>query len=288
MTTNILNIANAAAAVVDQTAESKGNFERELPRAGVALMRLRSYVETGVFAPKNPTHKPQRRAILDFELLHPDHIISGEKQDGTKYSFPGRLSVRVNIAGPTSRFGKLLAKMNYDGTATHMSQLIGKPFLGTLFHSTCGKYVNLDDANGEYQIGAPQQIDALTNAVTEIPVPELQGTPQLFLWENAGVTDEQIQAMWDSVHIDGKNWIQDKIRENLDLNGSRTQSVVDSGAATIDTSIADNSATVVDTPVSNVAPITTDTPTAAAPAETTQAEASTNAVTDPLQAAGLA
>ena len=162
MTTNILNIANAAAAVVDQTAESKGNFERELPRAGVALMRLRSYVETGVFAPKNPTHKPQRRAILDFELLHPDHIISGEKQDGTKYSFPGRLSVRVNIAGPTSRFGKLLAKMNYDGTATHMSQLIGKPFLGTLFHSTCGKYVNLDDANGEYQIGAPQQIDALT------------------------------------------------------------------------------------------------------------------------------
>jgi len=288
MTTNILNIANAAAAVVDQTAET-ARPTRELPREGVALLRLRSYIEFGVFPAKNPAHKPQRQAMLDFELLHPDHIISGEKQDGTTYSFPDRLSVRVNIAGPTSRFGKLLGKMNYDGTATHMSQLIGKPFLGQLFHEEYNgkKYVNLNDAAGDFHIGAPVQVDALTNKTTEIPVPELQGTPQLFLWENAGVSDEQIQAMWDSVQIDGKNWIQEKIRENMDFNGSRTQSVVDSGAATIDTSIANDSVAVAGSPVpgvqgteSNVAPITT-------PTEAVDQTAASEVV-DPLQAAGLA
>ena len=288
MTTNILNIANAAAAVVDQTAET-ARPTRELPREGVALLRLRSYIEFGVFPAKNPAHKPQRQAMLDFELLHPDHIISGEKQDGTTYSFPDRLSVRVNIAGPTSRFGKLLGKMNYDGTATHMSQLIGKPFLGQLFHEEYNgkKYVNLNDAAGDFHIGAPVQVDALTNKTTEIPVPELQGTPQLFLWENAGVSDEQIQAMWDSVQIDGKNWIQEKIRENMDFNGSRTQSVVDSGAATIDTSIASASVTSNDTPVSNVAELKPDT-TAAATTEVVNQAAAVQETVDPLQAAGLA
>lgn len=273
MTIDILNIATAAAAADDQTAETK-RPARELPRAGVALMRLRSYIEFGVFKAKTAGYKDKREALLEFELLHPDHIVSGTKGDGTPFSFPGRLSVRVSIAGPTSHFGKLFAKMNYAGTATHMSQFVGKPFLGTLFHSECGKYVNLDK-DREFHIGAPTQVDALSNSVTEIPVPELQGTPQLFLWENSGTSDEQIKAMWDSVFIatEGKNWIQEKIRSNLDFNGSRTQGVVDSGSATLDTSIADSPATVVDLP------------TSAAPTEAPQTESSTES---PLAAIGLA
>lgn len=285
MTTNILDIANAAAVGDDQTAEKGGNFEKTLPRAGAALLRFRSYVETGVFAQKNPTYKPARRATLMFELLHPDHIISGTKADGSTYSFAPSVKVSVNVAGPDSAYGKLFKKMNLDGSATHMSQLLGKGYLGTLTTSKCGEYVNLDDASREWQIGAPVVLDPISNKQTPVPIPELQGDLQLFTWENPGVSDEQIKAMWDSIYIEKNNFIQDKIRTNMDWDGSRTQGVVDSGAASIDTSIADTpavDAVPTDTQGSDAAATAADT-SQAAPAEAENAEVAA----DPLAALGL-
>ena len=275
---NPLDLVAAAGIGDDQTADkSSGGFERELPRAGTALLRLQSYLELGVFADaKNPTWKPGRKVRLRFELLHPDHVVSGEKADGSKYSFPDTITVNTKISGPTGSFGKLFAKMNYDGDATHMSQLLGKAFLGTITHKKSADgtktYPNLDDATREWQIGAPviAKLDALgvpTAEMTAVPVPELQSAPQLFLWENSGIDDAGIQAMWDSVYIDGehngksKNWIQDLIRSNDDFVGSRTAGVVDSGAATIDTSIADApTAEVIDLPVADPVPAKGDAP----------------------------
>jgi len=242
-----MSIINIASSITDAQVTEHVMKERELPRAGVALLRLKSYLELGLHAPKNPTHKDARKVRLVFELLHPDHVISGTKQDGSTYSFPDSLSVYINIAGPTSRFGKLFAKMNYDGTATHMSQLVGAAFLGTITHNEYqGKtYANLD-LNGEWQIGAPTIVDPMTNKVQVIPVPEMDGDPQVFIYEHPQISDSDIKIMWDSIFIDGerpsgesKNWIQGEIMNSLNWDTSRTKRATE-GSAELDVSFTED------------------------------------------------
>jgi hypothetical protein len=227
-----------AAAETDNQSEEK-QTARAIPRAGVALLRLREYLELGRHAPKNPQHKPSNKVMLVFELLHPDHIQKFD--DGER---PMTLTVRVNKTGSMKgKFLPLFKAMNYDGKAQHMVQMLGKPFLGTLHHNKDGDntYVNLDDEQGKWCIGAPIQTDALLNTKTDIPVPELHGDMKAFLWENTGVTDDQIKEMWDSIYIEGerevkdaagkvtgmksKNWIQETIMQNLEWEGSVTQAL---------------------------------------------------------------
>lgn len=230
-----------AAAESDDLTQSSSGFTREVPRAGVALLRFKDYIETGKFEPTNPTFKAAQKCMLVFELSHPDHLIeiNGEK-------VPQNITVRLN-RGTTNKSGyrKLFKLMNdaCGGQHRHFVEMIGKPFLGTIYHNTGsdGKtvYANLNNDSG-YSLQAPQQVDALTNTITPVPVPELVGTPKVFLWENAGVSDEDIQAMWDSIYIEGereiekdgvkttqsKNWIQETIMENIEWVGSQTERVV--------------------------------------------------------------
>ena len=225
-----------AAAESDNQSEERATT-RELPRAGVALMRLREYIELGRHAPKNPQHKVAFKTLLVFELLHPDHMY--DTDDGKK---PMVLTVRVNkTATSKGRFLPLFRKMNYDGKAEHMIQMIGKSFLGTLTHNVDGDktYVNLDGEDGAWNIGAPTQVDVIAGTSTEIPVPELVGKPRAFLWEpeSEHITDEDIKGMWDMIHIEGtrevdkkevsKNWIQETIQANVEWEGSRTQSLTE-------------------------------------------------------------
>lgn len=227
-------LGQAAAESDDQSVEKKG--ARPVPREGIALLRLREYIELGRHAPKNPQHKPSMKTVLVFELLHPDHMI-----DTDNGKVPMTLTVRVNkTASAKGKFLPLFNKMNYDGSARHMVQMIGKAFLGTLTHNKDGDkvYVNLTGADGAWNIGAPRQVDALTNQTTDIPVPEMHGKGRAFLWENESVSDEEVKAMWDMIFIEGvrtdddgkehsKNWIQETIMKNLDWEGSRTQHLVE-------------------------------------------------------------
>lgn len=219
------------------TQEQAKAAPRERMRAGPALLRLRSYLELGLKTPKDVTHKPTRSVRLTFEMHHPDHMISGTKEDGTTYAFAPTLNVYVNIAGPTSRFGKLFAKMNYDGTAVHMSQLVGKPFFAQLSHN--GEYDNLSNAAGEWEIGAPLYTDPMTTKVTELTVPEMDGDPQVFLYDHPELDEDDIREMWEGIFIDGtkpdgssKNWIQNAIRESINWDESKTKQAVE-GAAEI-------------------------------------------------------
>lgn len=277
MTTfNVNDIVNAAADQ-DEVLSGKGSFERELPAAGPALLRLKSYLELGVHPNKNnPTYKDTRKVRLTFELHGAQHRISGTKTDGTTYDFPGSISISVGIAGPDSRFGRLFTKMNYDGDATFMYQLLGKAFLGTITHSECGKYANLD-ANKEWLIGAPVFTNPMdpSKGAQPVPVPEMDGDAQIFLWEKAGLTDAQVKEMWDAIYIDGtredgtsKNWIQDEIRKSVDFDGSAV-SRIDGGAPALDLSAIDGG-------TDNVTPIVTPDPAPVAEADI-----------DPLKALGL-
>lgn len=241
------NIANKAAETVDLTDESSGGFTRELPRAGVALFRLRDYIELGHFDSNNPKYKPALKTQLVFELHHPDHI---REIDGDK--FPDLLIVRVNHArGGKSRYIRLFKKMNYTGNKTHFAQMLGDSFLGAIHHKADANdpkkiYVNLDDENGDWTIGAPRVVDPLTTEVTEVPIPEQHGTSRLFLWENEGLTDADVKEMWDSIYIEGensdgksKNFLQEAVKSSNGWTGSQTQQVVDAGVLELPNAVTD-------------------------------------------------
>lgn len=222
-----------------ETAQVTNNrTPRAKAREGVALLRLRDYLELGLKQPKNPEYKPAKQVRLTFELLHPDHMITGKKADGTEFAFPDTLNVYLNVGGPTSRFGKLFAKLNYDGSAVHFAQLVGKGFMGQIFHN--GDYVNISNADGEWTIGAPEFRDPMTNVITQVDVPEMDGTPKVFIYDHPDMSDADIQEMWDGIFIEGenqdgksKNWIQNAIMESLDWETSRTKSIVDGTTAGI-------------------------------------------------------
>ena len=231
------NIADAAASGDDLNQEKKYGFERKLAREGVALLRLRDYLEMGVQMPKNKQHKPSLQCRLTFELLHPEHMIAPEGKD----PFPGIITIIVSYAGKKgSYYRNLFNAMNYDGTKSHFAQMLGDAFLGTIHHTETNgvKYANLNDSNRVWTIGAPRVTDVINNVATEVPIPEMHGEPRLFVWENVGTSDKQIKEMWDSIYIDGenndgesKNWIQKTISsdENIEWAGSRTAEVVNAG-----------------------------------------------------------
>lgn len=235
-------LGKAAAESEDMTQNK--SFEREVPRVGVALLRFKDYIETGRHESKNAAHKPALKAILVFELNHPDHLI---EIDGKKV--PSTITIRLN-KGSTSKSGfrKLFNVMNkaHGGEYQHFVEMLGLPFLGEIYHNTTGEgdtkkvYANLD-LDGAWSLREPIQIDALTNTQTPIPVTELHGDPKVFLWENSSISDEDVVTMWESIYIEGtrevedaktkekkevsKNWIQELIMKNIEWEGSTTQAL---------------------------------------------------------------
>jgi hypothetical protein len=229
----------ALSAVESDDLTQNKSFERELPRAGVALFRLLSYVELGRHESKNPSHKPALGTMLTFELSHPDHMIEINGK-----MVPSQISVRLN-KGATNKSGykKLFNVMNAacGNKYNHFIQMIGSAFLGEIFHNESGEgdkkkvYANIDK-DGAWSLKAPIQVDALTNTQTPIPVPELVGTPSAFLWENKTTSDADYKELWDSIYIEGtrtndkneevsKNWIQERIMENIEWEGSAAQAL---------------------------------------------------------------
>lgn len=238
---NILEQSAASTKTEDLTKSVEGGgFVRELPKEGAALFRLQSYIELGKKKASNPTWSDAVDCLLTFELLHPKHMVEPEG----KPAFPMTYTMHISKAGKaTSRYRKLFAAMNWEGTHTHFDTMVGKTaFLGKLFHRTVGEgksaktYVNLNDDQGVWHIGAPRVVDPMSEAVTEVPVPEMYQEGKLFLWEEAGWSDELISAAWNTLFIDGsfedgrsKNWIQDSIMQAVDWNDSRTRNIVENG-----------------------------------------------------------
>lgn len=223
-------ISQAAAKTENIAEVTGGGFTRTLPRAGVALLRLREYLELGEHDAKNPKYKPATKVLLIFELSHPDHMIeiNGEKKP---QSFFLRLNKTMSDKG---KYKPAFDAMNaaHGGTAQTFADLVGKAFIGQITHSECGQYANLKGDGKD--LLPPVQVDALTNTSTPVPVPELVGEPRVFFFENSAIPAEFIQEMWDSIYIEGtkddgssKNWIQDTIKSSNNWEGSLTQSIVE-------------------------------------------------------------
>jgi len=257
---NFADLINAAAKQDDYTAVATGgNFERELPVAGIGVCRFREYIELGMQSTASkmyPDKKPARKVRFVFELTTPKHVKEVEKEDKTKIKIPSVLGIDVVISkSEKSNFIKLFKQLNWDGTATHPAQLLGKAYMCEVVHAwekgadvkkDKPKYANLQK-DGVYTFQAPRKVDPLAGTVEEIKVPEMLGDVKLFLY------DMPTKDTWDSLFIDGtwekdgkevsKNWLQTKITEALDFDGSALHTMLsDLGDLTLDAE--DNKANV--------------------------------------------
>ena len=244
---SILDIAN-------KVADEKGSSQRtkiEPPREGIALFRMCSVLEMGVVESEWAGKKKQnRRVIVEFELVHPDHMV---KDDEGKFKYYPKCRLYLNKSGfDKSKYMKLFNKLNYDGSVhvepngiPPMSRFLGKGFLGYVHHKQSGErtFVNMEK-DGEYTIGAPRtsETDDMgmpTGRYRNVSVPAMEAPMKLFLWEPEGITDAEYREMWDSIYIEGeydgksKNWIQDAImsEDNIAFPGSRAEALFVNGAA---------------------------------------------------------
>lgn len=242
-------VAAAAAQAPDMKEATKGGGTYTPPAAGTCLVTLVGYVELGIqhvpaskFDPIKYPAKDENQVQLTFEL----HGKGREPKEvgEAKTLVPERISVTLNKSlNEKAWFFKIFNTLNYDKTATHFAQLLGKHFKATVIHSVPKKagdpvYAGFKDANG-YTFSAPtyNPVDPETQipdmAVTKLfPKPNAITPLKLFLW------DFPSKPMWDSLYIDGKyddrkdektgvvtpgrskNVFQDKIRGAVNFKGS--------------------------------------------------------------------
>lgn len=256
-------IADAKATGADmRVAKKGGGGDYVPPEKGLAQARLVGYFELGVHevdeindaGQKTGKKKDEDQVQLVFELSGPRHAPK-VLDDGTK--LPHRLSVTLKKSlHPKAGFYKLFQKMNYDGAASHMIELLYKPFLCTVYHRkgqndkvfpTLKGNANTDPVGEGFAIGAPVFTDPMTGKDTVIDVAPAITPKRGYLFDT---TDK---AMWDALFIAGeyearkdektgeilapaksKNVIQDKIKAAKNFKGSAMALILAGGGADLD------------------------------------------------------
>lgn len=238
--------------VADQTKDNTPKFEREIPVAGLAWMRLASYVELGPQKQKpfKGKEKPDAPEVwLQFELLGKNHAITREI-DGEEKTFFHTMTERMAIkTSEKGKYAKLFSKMRAGRPeVSHMAMMLGEGFRGDIVHNTPepaeGKepitYANLY-SGGLWGVSAPMHtpVDEEGNPGTpvsmESKIRPLTQPLRLLLWDSP--TIEQ----WDSLFIDGsytrkdekgnevevsKNWIQNTILNGPAFKGSPLEALL--------------------------------------------------------------
>ena len=258
-------IAAAAAQTPNMNeAQKGGGGEWTPPAAGKCLVTLIGYIELGVqHVPasktdpvKFPAHDEEQVDLI-FELSGKGH--EPKEIDGKFY--PERITVNLKKSlNEKAWFYKIFKVLNWDSTATHFAQLVGRHFLATVVH-TKGKGdkvwagFKLPAAQGGgYTFAAPtyNPVDPETQMpdvtiVKEFPKPKVYSDFRVFLWDYAS------REMWDSLYIDGqyderkddkgnvisparsKNVIQNKIKGAVNFQGSPIAEIVGDEVLNVDT-----------------------------------------------------
>lgn len=211
MTIDFAALANAAAAAstnMTQATEGGGGGEYVPPAEGTCMARLVAYIETGVQKFSGGAGLPDKfmpEAQLVFELSGANHAPK-VLEDGTK--LPHRLTEKLSagknygVLNEKANLYKLFTQLNYDGKATHMSQLVGRGYLVDIRHDKRGDkvYPSMRAAGGGYTFRAPRVSNPADGTITELSVPAPIGALRLFVWN---APTEFLKQMWDSLFIDG-------------------------------------------------------------------------------------
>lgn len=256
----------------DMTKPQSGGGEYVPPAAGRVQMRFVGYVEIGKHAKtvKGVT-KTQPRAVLTFELSGPKHP---PKEDGT----PQLISIEENVSlNEKANFFKLFTRLNYAGDATHIAELLGRAYLGTIYHRTYKGSDGKDRiaaelrAKGEaYSIEPPRFQHPVSGEYEVVPVAEAKSPLRCFLWDYADM------AQWASIFIEGeypartneagevtmkaksKNILQNKIKLATNFNGSPVHQLLVAAGGKIDIpdvdSVSEEGAPEDDSPAEQQAP----------------------------------
>jgi hypothetical protein len=228
--------AAAAKSGTDMTQAKQGGGDYTPPAEGNCRLRLVGYIELGKHSKVyKGVPKTEAQVELVFEVSGPKHPPADV--DGKKV--PIRLSETMSLSlNEKANFFKLFQRMNYAGDAQHMIQLLGRPFLGTIFHDKwTGKdgkervTAQLRGPDG-YSIRPPRVEDPESGEWKVVEVAPAITPLKGFLWDHADL------EQWDSIFIDGeypartndkgevtapaksKNVFQEKIRSALNFPGS--------------------------------------------------------------------
>lgn len=243
-------------------AKAGGTFENA--KAGFCLLRLVGYFEIGKQAGTYqgaPTLKDQVQLV--FELSGPNHP-PRVMEDGTKV--PHRITITETFSlSEKARFFKLFRTMNYKGEATHMVQLMGEPFKGTVIHrkykrradteatGMTGVAIELwDKTAGAFTIAPPrteivdQETGMPTGEVKVLNVPPAITPLKAFLWDMADM------AQWNSIFVEGeyperkndkgevtapaksKNVLQNTIKSAANFKGSPIYNLIAEAGGNLD------------------------------------------------------
>lgn len=251
-------IAQAATQAPNMAEASKGGGGTYTPpNKGKCVAILVGYVEIGRHKKvHNQKESFPRYAEFIFELqggVNPVELTEGGERVAK------RITVKVTMPEPgkqpneKSGYYKLFSVLNYDDSARHPSQLLGKHWLADVQQDQWTPpgqkdpitTANLGNAMDRFYLDKPamMQGDPLAGAMTEVPIPlpERVSALRLFLW------DFPSKPMWDSLFIDGeyperkddkgvvtspaksKNVIQAKIKSAQDWVGSPMQEILTEG-----------------------------------------------------------
>lgn len=243
-------VARAAAEGPNMNEAQKGGGGTYTPpAAGLVRLRFVGYIELGKHEEEFKGEKKVKEKVqLIFEA-------SGPKHPPGEGDIPIRFTVTENYSlNEKAHFFKLFKRMNHEGKATHIAQLLGSAYLADVIHKTTGEgdskrtYANLRDEAG-YTIRAPYVDDPETGERRLIQVDEPKTAIKCFLWNYAS------KEMWDSIFIDGqydevkdesgkvirearsKNVFQNRIKLAKNWEGSPMQEILFAGA--VDTPEAD-------------------------------------------------
>lgn len=235
-------IAKAAAEGPNMNEAVKGGGGDYTPPAeGLVRLRFVGYIELGKHEEEwQGKPRTKEKVALIFEASGPKHP---PREDGSPILFTVTETLSLN---EKAHFYKLFKRMNHEGTATHMAQLLGNAYLATVVHKSTGEgdskrtYANLRDDAG-YTIRAPYVDDPDTGDRRIIKVDEPKTAISCFLWNYA------TKDMWESIFIDGmwdaktddsgketsparsKNKWQNLIKIAADWTGSPMQELLFSG-----------------------------------------------------------
>lgn len=197
----------------------------EPPAAGFVKLRFVAYYEVGQHEVEfDNKKKVEDQVHLVFELSGKNH--APREFDGEKV--PQRMTLRIKKSlNEKANFFKLFSGMNYEGKATHIAELLGQDFVGTIEHKKVKDktYANLKDVRKPFAQIVDAEGEVSEQRVSVDPPLTALG---LFLWDFA--TTE----MWDAIFIAGeweaeekdgkvirearsKNVIQDKIKSALNF-----------------------------------------------------------------------
>ena len=206
--------------------EADTSRRAEPPAEGATRLRFVGYVELGdqVETYQNmPRIRP--KVALTFELSgkrHPPVTLD----DGSV--FPRRIKIELTQSlSERATLFQLFRTMNHDGAASHISQLLGDPFVGRVYHHTFTDargeertIARLKPRGGTYSIQPPYYEDE-DGETREYRVDEPLSEAMLFFWDTPDL------EMWDSLYIEGewgdgrsRNVVQEQIRRAVNWEGS--------------------------------------------------------------------